>query len=67
MSSSKERRSGTDRRQAPTIKYFPILDSKRRYIETDRRSGIERRADPRTTLQFINAKEFSAQLDNLED
>ncbi len=67
MSSSKERRSGTDRRQAPTIKYFPILDSKRRYIETDRRTGIERRVDPRTTLQFIDAKELFTKLGDLED
>ena len=67
MSSSKERRSGNDRRQAPIINFFPILDSKRRYIEIDRRSGIERRVDPRTTCQFMNAKDLLARFDDLED
>ena len=67
MSSSKERRSGKDRRQAPSINFFPILDSKGRYIESDRRNGMDRRADPRTTLQFINAKEFLARLADFKD
>ena len=67
MSSTKERRSGTDRRQAPLIKYFPILDSKGRYIECDRRNGIERRIDPNSTVQFINANDFLAKLADLED
>ena len=67
MSSNKERRSGNDRRQAPFIKYFPILDSMGRYIESDRRRGDDRRIDPNTTCQFMNANEFLARLVDLED
>ena len=67
MSNSKERRSGKDRRQAPTINYFPILDSKGSYIEADRRSGVERRIDPNTTCQFMKANEFLARLADFED
>lgn len=67
MSSTKERRSGSDRRQAPNINYFPILDSKGHYVERDRRYGIDRRSDSSTTLQFIKAKDFLAKLEDLEE
>ena len=67
MTSIKERRSGSDRRQAPAIKYFPILDSKGHYIESDRRNGIDRRTNSSTTLQFINANDFLAKLADLQD
>lgn len=65
MSELKERRSNKDRRQAAPIKRFPILDANGIFIECDRRCGIERREDPRTTLQFINAKDFLAKLADL--
>ena len=67
MDSSKERRSGGDRRQASMIKRFPILDSAGTFIEADRRAYVERRTDPRTTLQFIKANEFLARLADLDD
>jgi hypothetical protein len=65
MSELKERRSNIDRRQAAPIKRFPIFDANGILIECDRRSGIERRDDPRTTVQFINAKDFLAKLADL--
>ncbi len=67
MSSSKERRSGIDRRQAPKIRYFPILDSKGRYIKRDRRSGLERRVNSHATHQFMPANEYLAPLAEFQD
>ena len=66
MSEVKDRRSKVERRQAAEIKHFPILDSDGNFIESDRRSGEDRRVDPRTTLQFINANELLAKFANIE-
>ena len=66
MSEVKDRRSIVDRRQAATIKHFPILDSDGNFIESDRRSGEDRRVDPRTTLQFMNANDLLAKFAELD-
>ena len=66
MSEVKDRRSNIDRRQAATIKHFPILDSDGNFIESDRRSGEDRRVDPRTTLQFMNANDLLAKFEELD-
>lgn len=58
MSEVKDRRSNKERRQAAPINHFPILDSDGNFIEHDRRSGEDRREDPRTTLQFIRANDL---------
>ena len=62
MSKFKELRSYRDRRQAPLIKLFPILDSSGCFVEHDRRSGNDRRTDSSTTLQFIEKDDFLASL-----
>ena len=62
MSKFKEQRSNIDRRQSAPVKHFPILDSSGTFIEYDRRSGIDRRADSSTTLQFIKSEDFLASL-----
>ena len=62
MSKFKEQRSNIDRRQAAPVKHFPILDSSGTFIEYDRRSGIDRRTDSSTTLQFIKSEDFLARL-----
>ena len=66
MSEVKDRRSNVDRRQAAKIKHFPILDSDGNFIESDRRSGEDRRIDPRTTVQFMNANELLAKFAEIE-
>ena len=66
MSEVKDRRSNVDRRQAATKEHFPILDSDGNFIERDRRSGEDRRVDPRTTLQFINANDLLAKFAELD-
>ncbi len=62
MSKFKELRSSQDRRQAAPVKLFPILNSSGCFVEHDRRSGIDRRTDSSTTLQFIKKDDFLASL-----
>lgn len=62
MSEFKERRTGTDRRQAAPVQHFPILDSDGSFIEQDRRCEVDRRTDTSNTLQFIQVSEFLAHL-----
>ena len=66
MSERKERRSNVDRREASPIKHFPILDSEGNFIEQDRRCGEDRRADPRTTLQFMRVNDLLAKFAELD-
>ena len=66
MSERKERRSNVDRRQATAVKHFPILDSDGNFIEHDRRCGEDRRADPRTTLQFMRVNDLLAKFAELD-
>ena len=66
MPKFKQERSDRDRRQASPVKHFPILDSNGCFVENDRRSGFERRANSSTTLQFIRAEDFLASLSEVE-
>ena len=66
MSEIKERRSNIERRQAAPVNYFPILDADGNFIENDRRSGEDRRVDPRNTLQFMNANDLLARFGDLD-
>ncbi len=61
-----ERRSNVERRQNGPIEYFPILDSEGNFIESDRRSGRDRRTDPRTTLQFMHVNDVLAKFAELD-
>ena len=61
-----ERRSNIERRQNAPIEHFPILDSDGNFIESDRRSGGDRRTDPRTTLQFIRVNDVLAKFAELD-
>ena len=67
MAKIKEQRSNIDRRRAAPVKHFPILDSNGAFIEYDRRSGLDRRDDSSTTLQFIKAEDFLASLSERTD
>ena len=66
MTKVKERRSNVERRQAPPIEHFPILDSDGNFVERDRRSGVDRRTDPRTTLQFMRVNDVLAKFAELD-
>ena len=66
MSELKERRSNIERRQAAPINHFPILDSDGNFIEKDRRSGVDRRTDPRTSLQFMRKNDLLARFAEIE-
>ncbi len=67
MAVIKERRSNNDRRQAAPVQFFPILDKQGNFIEHDRRSGVDRRVDSSTTLQFIKSTELLEKFAELQN
>ena len=67
MAVTKERRSNQDRRKAAAVEFFPILDNYGNFIEHDRRSGVDRRFDSSTTLQFIKSSELLEKFADLKN